>query len=352
MGAVDSPRSTNRAKATARTKGSGLAFWPFGVRVAVLLVPVLLVVLAVAWGAARTGLGMETVSAGWVLLAIVALSLLPVLLVVLSGVASSGGTVELGTVKIALTAAAGSRRGLAVPRNVVPERGLSLAGSGGAEAVTSLRGLRGTEVVIVDLEDGHAWWEHRLLLLCAAAARLGRPAVVVFTAQRQGRPGQFVGWASPADLLQRLQEGDPGLRKAYLEAAGQAAGVRLAEASGPAPSARLMKELGLEGARHLTHPPPRDALNPFLEEQLLARGLDRFDTAPEEIDVPRLLALFTPVLHTRALEHTDDDAAWLRAALLDEGDFIAFTDAGRYTGIMSGGAVARAALLALLPPGT
>ncbi|MEV7545154.1 hypothetical protein [Streptomyces sp. NPDC089915] len=340
---MDSLRRSSKAKA-------GLAFWPFGVRAAVLLVPVLLVVLAVAWGAARNALGLGSVSAGWALLAIVALSVLPVLLVVLSGVASSGGTVELGTVKIALTAAAGARRGLAVPRNIVPEPGVSLTGDGGSGTLTSLRGLRGAEVVVVDLEDGHAWWEHRLLLLCAAASRLGRPAVVVFTAQLQGRPGRFAGWATPADLLQRLQEADPALRKAYLEASGQAAGVRMAEASGPVPAARLMKELGLEGMRGLTHPPPRETLSPFLEEQLLARGVDRFDTSPDEIDVPRLEQLFTPVLHTRALEHTDDDAAWLRAALLDEGDYIAFTDAGRYTGIMSGTAVARAALLALLPP--
>ncbi|MFH7593535.1 hypothetical protein WDV06_00315 [Streptomyces racemochromogenes] len=347
---MDSPRRSTRAQATARPSGSGPAFWPFGVRTALVLVPVLLVVLTVAWGAGRTALGLESVDAGWALLVIVALSLLPVLLVVLSGLAPAGTRIEPAAVKAALTVAAASRRGPAVPRNVVPERGVPAAGPGGTEAVTSLRGLRGTEAVVVDLEDGHAWWEHRLLLLCAAAARLGSPAVVVFTAHQQGRPGRFVGWAAPADLLRCLQDGDPGLRKACLEAAGQAAGVRLAEASGPGPSARLMKELGLEGTRRLTHPPPRDALNPFLEEQLLARGLDRFDGSPDEIDVTRLRQLFTPVLHTRALEHTDADAAWLRAALLDDGDHIAFTDEGRYTGILPAAAVARAALLALLPP--
>ncbi|WP_157880558.1 hypothetical protein [Streptomyces katrae] len=342
---MDSPYRSTRAKATVRPRGSGLAFWPFGVRAAVLLVPVLLVVLAVAWGAARTALGLGSAPAGWVLLGIVLLSLLPVLLVLLSRAVSGGGGLDPAAVKGALTEAAAARYGLLVPCNVVPERGESPAG-----AVTSLRGLRGAEVVVVDLEDGHAWWEHRLLLLCAAAARLGRPAVVVFTAQQEGRPGRFAGWATPADLLQRLQDSDPDLRKAYLEACGQAAGVRLAEASGAAPAARLMKELGLEGMRRLTHPPPREALHPFLEEQLLARRVDRFDTSPEEIDLPRLLALFTPVLHTRALERSDEDAAWLCAALLDEGDYIAFTDSGRYAGLLPGAAVARGVLLAVVRP--
>ncbi|MEU8432599.1 hypothetical protein AB0F18_06735 [Streptomyces sp. NPDC029216] len=340
---MDSPRRLSKANA-------GPVFWPFGARTAVLLAPLLLVVLVVVWGTARTALGVASVPAGWALLGIVGLSLLPVLLLALSSAAAGGGTVEVGAVKIALSAAAGSRPGLMVPRNVAPQPGLSLADAGGVAALASLRSLRGVEVVVVDLEDGHAWWEHRLFLLCAGAARLGRPSVVVFTAQRQGRAGQFVGWARPADLLERLQEADPGLGKAYLQSSGQAAGVRLAEASGPAPSARLMKELGLEGMRYLTHPSPRDELNPFLEEQLLARGVSGFDSLPHELDVPRLEQLFTPVLHTKALDRTADDAAWLRAALLDEDDYVAFTDAGRYTGIMSGTAVARAALLALLPP--
>ncbi|MCX5376849.1 hypothetical protein [Streptomyces sp. NBC_00091] len=44
--------------------------------------------------------------------------------------------------------------------------------------------------------------------------------------------------------------------------------------------------------------------------------MDGFDSLPAEIDVSRLEQLFKPVLHTKALERTDDDAAWLRAALL------------------------------------
>ncbi|MFD8148328.1 hypothetical protein [Streptomyces sp. NPDC059708] len=335
---MDAPRRHTRGPArvrdTARPAGPGLAFWPFGVRAAVLLVPVLLVVLSVAWGAARDAMGLGSVPSGWALAALVFLSVLPVLLVVLSGFVSGGGSADPGAVKAALTAAAGARRGLVVPPS----------GFGGAPA--SLRGLRGAGVVIVDLEDGHAWWEHRLLLLCAAAARLGGPAVVVFTAQREGRDGQFVGWARPADLLRCLQDADPALRKAYLEASGQALGVRLAEASGAAPAARLMKELGLEGLRGLTHPAPRDALSPFLEERLLARAVERFDGAPDEIDVARLLALFTPVLCTRALEGAEEAGAWVRGALLDEGEYVAFTDAGRYAGLLPGGAVVRA----LLPP--
>ncbi|MFF7359083.1 hypothetical protein ACFZA1_41805 [Streptomyces filipinensis] len=350
---MGSPQKS-KAKSMTQANASNLAFWPFSAQAALFLAPLLLVVLTVAWGAARTALGLDTASAGWVLVGIVGLSLLPVLLVVLSGVASTGGSVELGAVKIALTAVAGSQRGLEVPRNVVPQLGVSLADAGGVEAIVSLRKLRGTEVVIVDLEDGHAWWETRLMLLSAGATRLGRPSVVVFTAQQQGRADQFIGWARPADLLECLQESDPGLRRAYLQAFGQAVAVRLAEPTpqtSPLPTtSALMKDLGLQGMRYMTHPAPRNELNPLLEEQLLARSMADFEALPAEIDVSRLHQLFTPVLHTKALERTDDDAPWLRAALLDEGEYVAFTDSGRYTGIMSGAAVARAALLALLPP--
>jgi hypothetical protein len=348
MGGVESPR---------RHRGPGRAFWPFGARTALLLVPVLLVVLAVAWGAARTAVGLESASHGWVLLGIVGLSLLPVLLLVLDDLASGGGSVEVGSVRIALTATAAARPGLVVPRNVVPRAGLSLADSAGFEVTGSLRGLRGSDVVIVDLEDGHAWWETRLLLLCAGAARLGTPSVVVFTAHRQDRAGQFIGWARPAQLRDRLLEADPALRKAALRAAALAGVTRLAEAPAPGrdrppPSvATLAKDLGLDTLRHLTHPMPREELNPYLEEQLLATEVAPHEALPAEIDVPRLEQLFQPVLHTHAAERTEDDARWLRAALLDEDDHIAFTHAGRYIGIMPGPAVARTALLAMLPDG-
>ncbi|MEU9144139.1 hypothetical protein [Streptomyces sp. NPDC048349] len=342
---MESPRSD---------KKPGPTFWPFGSRTAVLLAPLLLVVLAVAWGTARTALGLEAVSPGWVLAAIVGLSLLPLLLLVLSDVASSGGSVEIGSVKIALTAAARSHPGLTVPRNVTQQTGASAADSGAVEIMVSLRSLRNSEVVVVNLEDGHAWWETRLLILCAGAARLGNPAVVVFTAQQQGRAGQFIGWARAAHLRDRLLEAEPSLRKVYLQASGLATAARLAETAAPGqpqpPSvSTLVNELGLNNLRYLTHPMPREELNLLLEEQLLTNLLAPYENLPAEIDVPRLEQLFLPVLHTHALERTENDAEWLRAALSDEGDYVAFTDSGRYAGIMSGPAVARAALLALLP---
>ncbi|KJS51301.1 hypothetical protein VM98_37925 [Streptomyces rubellomurinus subsp. indigoferus] len=66
--------------------------------------------------------------------------------------------------------------------------------SGGSHILSTLRRSAGTDVVIVDLEDGHAWWETRLLVLCAGAERLGRPPVIVCTAVQGSQTGRYIGW--------------------------------------------------------------------------------------------------------------------------------------------------------------
>ena len=72
------------------------------------------------------------------MLGIVLLSLIPMLLVVLEGIASSGGTVEVGAVKIAMTAAAKSQRLVVVPRNA-GQPGMPLADSGSTQILDALK---------------------------------------------------------------------------------------------------------------------------------------------------------------------------------------------------------------------
>ncbi|MGH3371619.1 MAG: hypothetical protein ACRDPR_16630, partial [Nocardioidaceae bacterium] len=190
-------------------------FWPFGTRLAIMMTPLLLVVLLVVWGLSRELLHFEGASAGWVLLGIVLLSLVPVLLVILDGLAQSGGSVEVGQVKLALTAAATAQNLVVLPRNVTQQENIagsatrSITDSSSMQILETLRRARASRVVAIDLEDGTAWWESRLLIVSAGAVRLGRPEVVVFTATREGQQDRFVGWGHPADLLSRLLQANP-----------------------------------------------------------------------------------------------------------------------------------------------
>ncbi len=249
--------------------GGGLKFWPFSPQIAVLLTPLLLIVLFIAWGVSRNPLHFGGAPAGWVLLGIVLLSLIPILLVVLEGVASSGGTIEVGAVKIAMTAAATSQRLVVVPRNA-GQSGVPLSDSGSAQILDALENSRASDVVVVDLEDGHAWWETRLLILSAGAVRLGRPRAIVFTAIREGEPGRFVGWALPAQLRDTLIRAHPDYAKAFDAAMGLAAAARLDMADDSGTGQKSVTVTIPPGKNYIIHPQP-DALNPFLEEQLLRR---------------------------------------------------------------------------------
>jgi hypothetical protein len=51
------------------------------------------------------------------------------------------------------------------------------------QILDTLRQATGDYVVVVDLEDGKAWWETRLLVLLAGAVRLGKPDKIVFVSR-------------------------------------------------------------------------------------------------------------------------------------------------------------------------
>jgi hypothetical protein len=89
-------RRTLRATTNGSSKLSALRVWPWSARVAVLLVPVILLTLVVAHGVVRAVLDWpDRRYGGWVLLGIVLLSLMPVLLLLIELLATAGGSVQL-----------------------------------------------------------------------------------------------------------------------------------------------------------------------------------------------------------------------------------------------------------------
>jgi hypothetical protein len=314
-------------------------FWPYTANTAVLVTPLLFVVLLVAWGVGREPAHLENAPVGWVLLGIVALSLLPVALLVLEGLAVSGGSVEVGKVKVALTAAAQAQPLVVAPPNVAP--GTHITDTGSEQIIEGLRRARSAKVVVVGLEDGHAWWESRLLILSEGAVRLGRPEVMVFTASRQGKPDQFVGWGHPADVRDRLVQANPDYGMARDRALGLAAAARQQHAVGG------VIPLALKNKQHIVHPTSPDVLNPFLEEQFLADALGPLEAPPREIGFGRLEDLLDPVLHSGAVDRTDLDAEWFRKALQSDEEYVAVADAGTYVALMTRADVVSEVLLAV-----
>lgn len=175
-----------------------------------LAVPAILVTLIVLLLATRAIAGWPSDrSEGVVFAGLLLLALLPLLLVLLGNLAGGEGSVEAFGVRIRFGEVGRVRlQEVIVPPLLGLQRGVPLNDSDTKQILEPLRDAIHSDVAVLDLEDGTAWWETRLLVLCAGATRVGRPAAIVFVAtvggarrsSRAGRlPTSCYGGSSPSD---------------------------------------------------------------------------------------------------------------------------------------------------------
>src|SRR5262249_33732694 len=155
---------------------------------------------------------------GWLLLGIAVVSALPIVLVVLGSIAVPGGSLEAFGVKIRWAETL-TTVGITIPPRLGVTVGLPMRDSGTREILATLREASRHAVAVVDLEDGQAWWETRLLVLSAGSVRRGHPSVVVFVATEEGVERRFQGWALATDVERGLLAARDDLRLAYERAA-------------------------------------------------------------------------------------------------------------------------------------
>jgi hypothetical protein len=351
---------------------SSVTFWPWGRRSAVAASGLLLLILV--GGVALLRIAADWPAARWeaaFVLAAVLLSLVPIGLLVLASVAQSQGSVSFRGVSLNFgataqaVAASAATSTISIPRNVADE-GVNIADSGHSEVLSVLRKASRADIVVVDLEDGHAWWDSRLLLLCAGAERQGRPRAVVFvgTVDRQDR--RFVGWANPADVVQQMLKADREFEFAYAQAQTS---MRRAELTFPAKAQQPNEYPNLVPALpapagvpqgipvvsdHELFEPNADMLLPQPPAMAFSRALAR-TVAPREnsgnvgqLSVLRLRELLTPVLHTEHIEETAPDDAWVSAVVNLDSDYLVVTAGGAYVGLAPQAHLQRAILSAIV----
>ena len=95
---------------------------------------------------------------------------------------------------------------------------MAVTDNGTSNILETLRQATSTGIVVVDLEDGHAWWETRLLVLVSGAGRLGKPDKIVFVANEEGKQRIFQGWADPKDLLHQLLNENEQYKRSFYNA--------------------------------------------------------------------------------------------------------------------------------------
>src|SRR5262245_29989343 len=108
------------------------------------------------------------------LIGILIVGLIPIALVLIDALIRRGGKLSFQGITIDLTAAASRAVDLRIDTNIGVE-GQAVTDSSSMQILAALEKGSKTDIVVVDLQDGKAWWETRLLVLVAGAVRKGRP---------------------------------------------------------------------------------------------------------------------------------------------------------------------------------
>src|SRR5262245_59299532 len=156
-------------------------FWPYKPRVSAVSSLVILIGLLLIIGILRAKAQWPSEkSENLVLIGVLLFSLLPLLLALVDIIIERGGVIEYSGVKIDFSVVRQiGMPGVTIPVNI-GVRGAPFTDSGTSQILDALKQAMSAGIVIIDLEEGQAWWETRLLVLLAGAARLGKPEKIVF----------------------------------------------------------------------------------------------------------------------------------------------------------------------------
>lgn len=318
-------------------------FWPFRPRASVAAAITLLVGLWFIVALVRTFAGWPSANSEQaVLIGVLVLSVLPILLAVLDVSIDRGAVLEYKGVKIDFSRVHGiGMRAVTVPVNI-GVRGQSVTDSSTTQILDALRQATSCDVAIVDLEEGQAWWETRLLVLLAGAERLKRPEKIVFVGTDAGRSQRFQGWAHAPELLRQLLQAHPQYLRSFQAARAAARQWDLVEPTNPVlpgqPVSPPPQPLWISGRLATAHgwmafDGATGLRNEMLAEQLLASDLgDQVESgnAPTKVDLIRLQTLFKPVLATQTVDQSWPADRQMSALLDGDATYIAATQDGKY----------------------
>jgi hypothetical protein len=156
--------------------------------------------------------GWPTNKDGWPLIVTIAavLAAIPLVARALNFLGANRASVEALGVKLNFASAVQSSEAAfsSLPGGVVQQGALVLE-SGSGELEAAAREAHRHQVLLIDVEDGRAWYLTRLFALAATAQFLGSPSLLVLLGQIGGQPKQAAGSIAPADLVRAVTQKDP-----------------------------------------------------------------------------------------------------------------------------------------------
>jgi hypothetical protein len=321
-------------------------FWPFATRLSIIWTIILTLTLLILFAIARATIDWPTDAIQTpVLIGVAVVGLLPVLLALLDIIIQSGGAIEFKGIKIDFSKLAEiGVSAFTLPANI-GIRGEPANDSNTANIIAVLRETTTCGTIIIDLEDGLAWWETRLLVLLNGASRIRKPDKVVFIGTESEKKECFYGWANPADLFPYMER--MPLYKSFLQFASAVASewalVEPSEPVGPLGGAPL-PPAGL-------YPPPKASnyqwmatdhsghRNQFLQEQILqyelGNKIEKTAEGSKSISHVRLEDLFGPALKKYNIDQDWSEEEQTRSFLSNDAPYIAITQGGKYISIVS-----------------
>lgn len=324
--------------------------WPFEPRLALFAMPVLLLVLLLVFGLLRAVTGWPGAGAdSSVVIAILVFSALPIVLVLADLLIEHGALLGIKGFTIDLSRLSAGPDSVHVATNIgVPEKAVNDSSS--AEILGTLQDAINHAVVVVDLRDGNSWWETRLLVLAAGAARRQQPGAIVFTGLEGGVRGKFQGWAEPAAICRCLLAANPAYRPIYEAAEAAENKWSLVE---PVPPGRPNMPPwfdGLANQRFYWAFDDQGNKNALRFERLLASELgERIEQqiGPAPISLVRLDDLLRLVLHKQVIDESSTSRQQLEEFFRDDAPYIAVTKNDVYLRLLSRTAALRSILKSL-----
>jgi hypothetical protein len=321
-------------------------FWPFHPRFILVAVALVLVsVLAVVAGLRAIPKWPGSQSDNVVLIGILLLSLLPIVLALLDVIIERGGVVEYGGVKIDF--AQSKEKGM-VGITIAPNIGVQgqpVTDSSTMQILETLRQATNCDMVIIDLEDGQAWWETRLFVLLAGAVRLGRPDKIVFVAKDASIDHRFQGWSHPGDLLPRILAAHPQYERSLQAAWAADAQWNLVEPLDAAiptvpvpPSPTWLSGRLATGHPWMAFDSATGLHNQLFAEQVLQHDLgQKIETqeGPRSVTLTRFEELFRPVLNREHIDLSWSQSRQFEVFMASDAPFIAITSNDKYSAIAS-----------------
>jgi hypothetical protein len=247
-----------------------------------------------------------------------------------------------------------------LPSGVIQQGVLMPESSSGALEQAAQEAFR-HQVLVIDLEDGKAWYLTRLFALAATAEFLGSPSLLVLVGQSGGRQKQAGGSIAPSDLVRAVTQKDARYARALRNAKAY---LRLLRTNSPPPPVAPGAVPGRTpvfarfGQYQYVYEEVGEALfMRVLVEELKWPDLNVLGPAeappeaegnPPWITLPELLALAAPWIQKDVVELTDPPKTQIKAILDAKSDCVLAVRNGTFEGLVEVDRAVRQVVLQLI----